>query len=84
MEEMPFKDISYIELWEPFCSAEQNLLNNFGRGCYDEQFCEIILKLGLWLRRGCHLKDFLSGALAVLVWWGTSEIWTSSPGVDIV
>ena len=29
MEEMPFKDISYLELWQPFCSAEQN---HFGSG----------------------------------------------------
>ena len=36
-EEMLFKDISYLELWQPFCSAEQNHLCNFGRGCYEEQ-----------------------------------------------
>ena len=29
---MSFKDISYLELWWPFCSAEQNHLSNFGRG----------------------------------------------------
>ena len=29
-EEMSFKDISYLELWQPFCSAEWNLLCNFG------------------------------------------------------
>ena len=46
MEEMPFKDIPYLELWQPFCSAEQNHLCNFGIGCYEEQFCEIILNLG--------------------------------------
>ena len=36
---------------------------NFGRGYYEEQFCEIILNFGKWFRR-CHLKDFLSGVLA--------------------
>ena len=41
-EEMPFKDISYLELWWPFCSAEQNHLCNFGRRFQEEQFCEII------------------------------------------
>ena len=56
---MPFKNISYLE---PFNLSEQNLLCNFGRGHYQEQFCEIILNLGQWLRR-CCLKDFLSGAL---------------------
>ena len=39
---MSFKDISNLELW-PFCSVEWNHLCNFGRGCYEEQFCEIIL-----------------------------------------
>ena len=44
-EEMPFKpfkDISYLELWQPICSAKQNHLCNFVRECYEEQFCEII------------------------------------------
>ena len=30
-EEMSFKDISYLELWHPFCSAEQNHLCNLVR-----------------------------------------------------
>ena len=30
--EMSFKDISYLELSGPFCSAEQNHFCNFGRG----------------------------------------------------
>ena len=70
---MLFKDISYLELWQPFCSAERNHLCNFGRGYYEEQFCEITLNLGLWLRR-YHLKDFFiwscSGGPPVL-WSGT-------------
>ena len=44
-EEMLFKVISYLELWQPFCSVEQNHLCNFGKRCYEEQFCEFILKL---------------------------------------
>ena len=36
----------------------------------EEQFCEIILNLDQWLRRRCHLKGFLSGALADLVFCG--------------
>ena len=63
---MLFKDISYLELWLPFCSAERNNLCNFGRGYPEEQFCEIILNLSLWFRRRCCLKDFLSEALAAL------------------
>ena len=50
MEEMLFKDISYLKLWQTFCPAEQNHLCNFGRGCYEEQFCEIILNLCQWFR----------------------------------
>ena len=64
---MPFKDISYLELLQPFCSAEQNHLCNFGRECYEEQVCEIILNLGQWFRRRCSFKKFLSGALVALL-----------------
>ena len=69
-KKMSFKDISYLELWWPFCSAEQNHLCNSGRGHYEEQFCEIILNLGQCFRRSCRLKDFLSGALAALLFSG--------------
>ena len=31
-EEMPFKDISYLELKQPFCSAQQNHLCNLVEG----------------------------------------------------
>ena len=68
---MPCIDISYLERWRPFCSVESNHLSNFGRGYYEEQFCEIVLNLGQWFRR-CHLKDFLSGALAALL-FGRAE-----------
>ena len=66
---MPFKGFSYLGLWQPFCSVERNHLCNFGRGYNEEQFCEIILILGQWFRR-CHLNDFLSGALATLLFRG--------------
>ena len=33
---------SYLQLWQPFCSAEQDLLGSFGRGHYEEHICEII------------------------------------------
>ena len=42
-----------------FCSTEQNNLCNFGRGYYEEQFCEINLNLGKWFGWRCRLKDFL-------------------------
>ena len=63
---MPFKSISYLDLWQPFCSVEHNHLCNFSRGYYEEQFCDIILNLGQWFRR-CSLKDFLFGALVALL-----------------
>ena len=96
MEEMPFKDISFLELWQPFCLAEQNHMCYFGRWCYEEQFCEIILNLGQWFR--CRLKDFLSGALAALliiyailkediignIYVKLFEIWTSGSEGDVI
>ena len=33
-----FIDISYLELWQPFCSAEQNLFCNCVRGHYTIQY----------------------------------------------
>ena len=42
---MLFKDISYLELWQPFCSAEQNHLSILSEELCEEQVCEIILNL---------------------------------------
>ena len=66
VEEKSFEDISYLELWPPFFSAEQNFLCYFRRGHHEEQVREFISNLGQWFRRRCCLKDFLSGALATL------------------
>ena len=65
----------------------------FAREYYEEQFCEIILNLGQRFRRRCCLKDFLSGALAALLFRGAKfyknihvkfyEIWTSGSG-DVI
>ena len=62
-----FKGISYLELWQSFCSAERYYLCNFGSVYYEEQFCEIIMILVKWCRRRCRLNDFLSGTLAALL-----------------
>ena len=56
---MPLTDISYIEVWQPLSSIEQNHLCNFGRRHHGEQFCEIILNLDQLFRRKCLLKVFL-------------------------
>ena len=66
---MLFKDISYLDLWQSFCSEEWNHLCSFGRGYYEKQFYEMILNLGQWFRR-CCLKDIISGALAALLFGG--------------
>ena len=71
---MQFKGISYLELWQPFCSAEHNHLCNFGRGYYEEQFCEIILNMGQWFRRRSCLKYFLSGSPAAILFGGVEPI----------
>ena len=42
---MAFEVFYYQDSWQPFCSVEYNHLCNFGRGYYEEQFCEIILNL---------------------------------------
>ena len=61
--QMSFKEKNYLQLWRPFCSAEQNHLCNFGRGHYEKYFCESILNLDQML-----FKDISY----LFVWW--SEI----------
>ena len=58
-EEMSFKDISYLELWQSLCSVDWNHLCNIERRHHEEQPCEIILNLDQWFRRKCSLKVFL-------------------------
>ena len=45
---------------------ERNHLCNFGRGLHEDQFCEIVLNLDLWLSRRCQLKTFL---IYIEIWW---------------
>ena len=51
VQEMLFKYISYLELWQQLCSVDWNHLCNIGRRHHEEQFCEIILNLDQWFRR---------------------------------
>ena len=60
---MSFKDISYLELWQPLCSMAWNHLCNLGRRHHEEQFCDIILNLDQLFSRGCRLKIFLKALL---------------------
>ena len=61
---MLFTGISYLELRQPYCSAEGNHLCQFGRGYLEEHF-----EFGSVIRRYL-LKDFLSGALVALLFGG--------------
>ena len=45
----------------------------FGRGHYEEQVCEFISSLAQWFMRFCF-KDFLSGALAALLFSGAESL----------
>ena len=58
-KEMSFKDISYLELWQPLCTADPNHLCNSGRMYHEERLCEIIPNLDQWFNRKCRLKVFL-------------------------
>ena len=42
---MSFKNVSYLELWQPLCSVGWNQLCNIGKRHNQEQSCEIILDL---------------------------------------
>ena len=59
VQEMSFKEIYYLELWQPLCSVDSNHSSNIGRRHHEEHSCEIILNLDQWFRRKCHLKVFL-------------------------
>ena len=55
-EEMPFKDISYLELWWPLCLAERNHLCIYVSGRHEERFSENDLNRDQKFRRRCRLK----------------------------
>ena len=63
---MSFKYISYLELWQPFCSADQNHLCNGGRRHHEKQFCEITMNLDPWFRRKCRFKVFFIWSSGIL------------------
>ena len=59
VQKILFKDIFYLELWQPFCLADRNHLRNFGRRNHEKQFCEFLLNFDQWFRRKCILNVFL-------------------------
>ena len=66
---MLLRSISYLELWQPFYSAERNHLCNYGRRYQEEQFCGIIYYLGQWFRRRCRFNFFITSSGGPPVWW---------------
>ena len=76
---MSFKVISYLALWWPLLQQSGTFCAILIEGIMQkEKFCEIILNLDQWFRRRCHLKYFLSGALAALAFVGAElfmQIW---------
>ena len=66
---MSLKDISYLELWRHFCSAERTHLCNFVDGIMRNN-SKNFFKLWPVYQGRCRLKYFLSGALAALVFSG--------------
>ena len=55
-EEISFKDISYLKLWQPACSVDCIHLCNIGRRHHEERSFVIILHLDQWFRRKCNLN----------------------------
>ena len=43
---MLLKGVSYLELWQPLCSVDQNYLCNLSRRYHEEQFCEFFFEFG--------------------------------------
>ena len=65
---MSFKDISYLELWQPFCCGA---VCNFGGRGYEEHFCAIILILDQCFKWRYRLKIFhIYRSGGPFIWWG--------------
>ena len=46
VQEISFKDISYLELWWPLSSVERNHLCIFGRGNHEDTFLQNYFEFG--------------------------------------
>ena len=67
--EMLFKGISYLELWQAFVQWSITICAILVKGIMRNNSVKLSFNLGQWYRR-CHLKDFLSGTLAALLFSG--------------
>ena len=45
VQEISFKDISYVELRQPLCSSERNYMCNFGREHFEEHVRDFFFNL---------------------------------------
>ena len=66
---LPYLTLSDVFIFLSIISGAEPFVQ-FGRGHYKELFCEFISNLGQWIRSRCRLKEFLSGALAALLFSG--------------
>ena len=57
VQEMLFKIFSYLELWQPSYSVEQNHLCNFCKGHHEEQMYGIILNFGPVVQEKMSFKE---------------------------
>ena len=65
---MSFKDISYLEFWQPVCLWSETIFAILVMGILRNNSVKLFFNLVQWFR--CCLKD-LSGALSALQWRGT-------------
>ena len=63
-----FKDISYLELLQPFCSVKRKYLCNYSRGYYEEHFFFNYLKFRPVVKGEMSFKD-----ISYLELWQPSE-----------
>ena len=53
--------ISYLELWWPSWSVEQNHLCNFEKGHHGEHSCEVLMKFGPVVQEDMLFKEKVYG-----------------------
>ena len=76
---MPFKDISYLELWPPFCSTEWNHFSILVEGIKRKNSV-MILNLDQRFKRRCPLKIFLIWSSHSLLFSGANHLCNFSRG----
>ena len=77
---MSFEDISHLQLWQLFCSAERDHLSNFGRGHNEEHIRGIVLNWDRWFRRRCRLKIFLIYSSGAILFGGGGHLYNFDEG----